>query len=330
MTRRRAWLLGILVAAAGLWVAGRLTDLGRAPAQSRSAQLREKQPSTHFLTPILMDTDIGTDIDDAFALALAMRSPELELLAVTTVSGDTAARARLAAKMLWESGFQFVPVAAGPPGKPLPKEQTRWADGFASPQIQSGSAVDLLKSQIQQRPGKITLVAIGPLTNVATLVAQDAATARKLKRIVLMGGSIAHGYGRSLTPAAEYNIAADPKAAQTVFASGIPILMVPLDVTAMLDLGSEDRHRVFTHLTSLTNGLTILYHLWNGETPVLFDPMAVATIINPSLCETTQLAIEVDDRGFTRVGSGRSPNATVALRTNPQKFFDLYLSRVAP
>jgi len=330
MTRKHQGVIAILLGSVGLWLVVPPTDWKRAAAQPPGAQLAEKPASIHFLTPILVDTDIGTDIDDAFALALAMRSPELELLGVTTVSGDTAARARLVAKILWESGFQFTPVAAGRPGKPLPKEQTRWADGFASPQMQNESAVDLLRSQIQQRPGKITLVAIGPLTNVAALITQDPATARKLNRIVLMGGSIAHGYGRSLAPAAEYNIAADPKAAQTVFASGIPILMVPLDVTAMLDLAPESRHRVFTHLTTLTNTLTILYHLWNNETPVLFDAMAVAMLIDPSLCEARQSAVEVDDRGFTRVVPGKPPNSTVALRTDPRRFLDLYLRRVAP
>src|SRR5579859_6623000 len=116
--------------------------------------------------PILLDTDIGTDIDDAFAVALILRSPELDLLGVTTVSGDTQARARLAAKMLWEAGRRAVPVAAGEPGKPLPIDQCRWAAGFASPQLLRQTAVDFLKKQFDKRPGEITLVAIGPLTNI--------------------------------------------------------------------------------------------------------------------------------------------------------------------
>ena len=303
---------------------------GRAPeAPPQAIGTAGEERKTNFLTPILLDTDIGTDIDDAFALALVMRSPELELLGVTTVSGDTAARARLAAKLLWESGSQFVPVAAGKPGKPLSQEQARWADGFSSPQIRQEPALDLLKAEIERRPGKITLVAIGPLTNVAELIDREPATASKLKRIALMGGSIAHGYGQALEPAAEYNIASDPKAAQAVFSSGIPILMAPLDATAMLELGPTARHRVFTHLTTLTDSLTILYHLWNRPAPILFDPMAVALLIEPDLCQTKNLAIRVDSKGFTRVAPGK-PNATAALRTNPRKFFAFYLGRVAP
>jgi len=280
--------------------------------------------------PIILDTDIGTDVDDAFALALILHSPELELVGITTVSGDTQARARLAAKMLWEAGTPNVPVVAGEPGKPLPIEQTRWADGFTSPALRSEKAVDFLKAQIERRPGELTLVPIGPLTNIGALLRQNRAVAKKIKRIVMMGGSIAHGYGQDPNPCAEYNIAQDPGAAQVVFSSDVPILMVPLDVTAMLQLDEAARHRVFTHLSPLTNALTLLYHLWNQPTPTLFDPMAVAMLMQPNLCETKPLAIEVDAKGFTRPVEGKPANATIALHTDPKSFFEFYLRRVAP
>jgi len=280
--------------------------------------------------PILVDTDIGTDIDDAFALALVARSPELDLLGVTTVSGDTHARARLAAKLLWESGLRRVPVVAGEPGRPLPIEQTRWADDFKSPQLRPGSAVDFLDATLRRRPGKTTIVAIGPLTNIAALLQKDPAIARKIDQLVMMGGSVHHGYGDDPTPVAEYNIAADPPAAQKVFGSGLRILMVPLDVTAMLQLRGADRHRVFTSLSPMTDSLSVLYNLWNQRTPTLFDPMAVAMLINPGLCETKPLNIKVNSNGATQVINNKPPNATVALQTDPAKFFQFYLSRVAP
>ncbi|HLI33455.1 MAG TPA: nucleoside hydrolase [Terriglobia bacterium] len=280
--------------------------------------------------PILLDTDIGTDIDDAFALALILRSPELRLLGVTTVSGDTAARARLAAKMLREAGKPRIPVAAGKPGKPLPIEQTRWAENFTSPQLLRETAVDFLDAQFSKYPGKITLVAIGPLTNLGMLLQKDPSVARKIKRIVMMGGSIARGYDDHTTPDPEYNIVMDIPAARVVFASGIPILMAPLDVTAMLQLSARDRQRIFNQGTPLAQSLAALYRLWGHPTPILFDPMAVALLIRPHLCETQPLAIRVDAKGYTRVESGGKPNATVALHTDPQKFFDFYLSRVAP
>ena len=280
--------------------------------------------------PILLDTDIGTDIDDAFALALILKSPELDLVAVTTVAGDTQARARLAAKMLREAGRTDIPVAAGEPGSPQPIDQTRWADGFTGPPLTSEKAIALMKREIERRPGEITLVAIGELTNVAALLKSDPTIGKKIKRIALMGGAVNHGYGQDPKPAAEWNIKSNPAAAQVVFASGVPILMAPLDVTAMLQLDAAARHRVFTRLTPLTNALTLLYHLWNQETPTLFDPMAVAMLIDPTLCETEPMLIGVDREGFTRLEAGMKSNAVVGLRTDPKRFFDFYLSRVAP
>ncbi|MGD0227394.1 MAG: nucleoside hydrolase [Terriglobia bacterium] len=281
--------------------------------------------------PVLLDTDIGTDIDDAFALALVIKSPEFELLGVTTVSGDTAARAHLAAKFLWEAGGKWrqVPVVAGPPEAAQPIEQTRWADGFVSPQILKESAVDFLRSELHRHPGQITLIAIGELTNVAALIKADPLAAKEIKRIALMGGSIARGYGPGSKPEAEWNIKSNPAAARTVLSSGIPIVMAPLDVTAMLKLDAAARSRIFSQNTPITNSLAALYHLWNQETPTLFDPMAVALVLDPGLCQTKELAVEVDSQGFTRIVDSKTSNTTVGLSTDAAKFFDFYLARVA-
>jgi purine nucleosidase len=281
--------------------------------------------------PVILDTDIGSDIDDAFALALIIKSPELELLGVTTVSGDTTPRARLAAKFLWEAGGKWrnVPVAAGISGHPQPIAQTHWADGFTSPQLQKESAVDFLRGQINQHPGQITLIAIGELTNVAALLKSDPAVAKKIKRIALMGGSIALGYKPGSPPDPEWNIKSNPAAAQMVFSSGVPILMAPLDVTGMLKLDAAGRSRIFSQDTPVTNALAALYKLWNHETPILFDPMAVAMLLDPTLCQTQDLAVEVDDQGFTRVAKGKPATATAGMSTNADKFFEFYLGRVA-
>ncbi|MGA3327274.1 MAG: nucleoside hydrolase [Terriglobia bacterium] len=281
--------------------------------------------------PVILDTDIGSDIDDAFALALIINSPEFELLGVTTVSGDTAARARIAAKMLWEAGGKWrqVPVVAGAPGPKQGINQAPWADGFVGPQLLKENAVDFLRSKFHRYPGGITLIAIGELTNVAAMLKADPLVAKKIKRLAIMGGSIARGYEPGSNPDAEWNIKSNPAAAQVVFSSGIPIIMAPLDVTAMLKLDAAARTRIFNQNTPVTNSLAALYHLWNHETPTLFDPMAVALVLDPGLCQTKDLAVEVDDRGFTRAVEGKPANATVGLSTDPQKFFDCYLSRVA-
>ncbi|HMD86148.1 MAG TPA: nucleoside hydrolase [Terriglobia bacterium] len=281
--------------------------------------------------PVILDTDIGTDIDDAFALALIINSPEFELLGVTTVSGDTAARARIAAKMLWEAGgkWQQVPVVAGVPGPKQDINQAPWANDFVGPQILKESAVDFLRGKFHRYPGQVTLIAIGELTNVAALIKADPLAAKKIKRIALMGGSIARGYEPGSKPDAEWNIKSNPAAAQVVFSSGIPITMAPLDVTAMLKLDAAARSRIFNQNTPVPNSLAALYRLWNLETPTLFDPMAVALVLDPALCQTKDLAVEVDDKGFTRVVDGKTSNTTVGLSTNPDRFFEFYLSRVA-
>jgi purine nucleosidase len=280
-------------------------------------------------TPIVLDTDIGGDIDDAFALALVLHSPELDLRAVTTVSGDTGARARLAAKMLAVAGRTGIPVAAGVPGPPMDSPQTRWADGFSSPDLVPLGAVELMRSAIDRAPGKIVLIAIGPLTNVAALLRQYPQEAHEIRQIVLMGGSILRGYYPGSGPTAEYNIAADAAASQIVFSAGIPILMAPLDVTARLQLDQPNLDRLFALHTPLTDALQALYKLWGQPVPTLHDPMAVSLLLDPALCTREPLAVAITDKGMTVPVEGRSPNAVVALETNPGRFIAFYMSRVA-
>lgn len=280
--------------------------------------------------PVLLDTDIGSDIDDAFAVALILHSPELDLRAVTTVSGDTEARARIVAKMLWVDGRRNIPVAAGVPGGKLDIAQARWADGFTSPSLLKEPAVDLMRSTIDREPGKIVLVAIGPLTNVAALLHHYPGEKKKIREIVLMGGSIARGYDPGSGPTAEYNIAADAPAAQVVFSSGIPILMAPLDVTARLQLDEAHRQIIFAKGNPLSDTLQALYKLWAQPTPTLHDPMAVGLFLDPQLCTTRHLAIRVDDKGMTRVEEGKPANAVVAVETDPVRFIAFYVRRVAP
>jgi inosine-uridine nucleoside N-ribohydrolase len=232
--------------------------------------------------------------------------------------------------MLWEAGHRKVPVAAGEPGGKLDIAQTRWADGFTSSALLTENAVDLLKAEIDRSRGAMVVVAIGPLTNVAALLKQYPAEKRKIKRIVLMGGSIARGYYPGSGPTAEGNMAADPGAAQTVFSSGIPILMAPLDVTARLQLDASHRQRLFAHATPLVSALSSIYALWGQDTPTLHDPMAVSLLIDPRLCTTQPLAIEIDEHGMTHVVKGRPANAVVAVETEPERFIDFYLNRLAP
>ena len=141
---------------------------------------------------VILDTDIGDDLDDAFALALILRSPELHLLGIQTAFGNTELRARLVDRYLAAVGRTDIPVLAGPSDPSNHFTQAAYAR--QSPERKHADAVPFLLSQIRQHPGQITLIAIGPLFNIQAAIAQDPATFRQLKRVVLMGGSVYRGY----------------------------------------------------------------------------------------------------------------------------------------
>ena len=282
---------------------------------------------------VIIDTDIGDDVDDAFALALAVKSPELEILGVTTTFGDTETRAKLVDRFLGEVGRPEIPVSAGKPtATKNPMSQRRYAEGGHFAKVSHGDAVEFLLEQLRKYPGEITLIAIGPLMNVGAAIDGDPATFRKLKRVVLMGGSIRRGYGDlgytpPVPPMAEWNIVNDVPSAQKLFAAGVPLFVMPLDST-QLKLDEVKRAFLFSQGTPLTDALAVLYHLWGQETPTLFDPMAVAFTLRPELCPVQGMHIRVDEKGFTREEPG-TPNAQVCLDSNAEDFFRFYLKRVA-
>jgi purine nucleosidase len=301
--------------------------LGAAPGQ-------EQAPAESSGTAkVIIDTDIGDDIDDAFAIALALHSPELKILGVTTAFGDTELRAQLADRLLGEAGRPDIPVAAGnstPAQNPM--SQRRYANGglFAKPSHANG--VDFLLEQIRRYPNEITLIGIGPLVNVGAAIDKDPETFRKLRRVVIMGGSIKRGYGdvgfgTPAPPQPEWNIRNDIPAAQKLFASGVPLYLMPLDST-QLKLDEVKRAFLFAQGTPLTDALTLLYHQWGQQTPTLFDAMAVAYTVNPKLCPTTPMHIRVDERGSTLVEPGKT-NTQVCLDSSPDQFFQFFLDRVA-
>ena len=289
---------------------------------------------THALPEkVILDTDIGDDIDDAFAVALALRSPELQILGITTTFGDTETRAKLLDRFLAEAGRPEIPVAAGVPTPPKSTfTQRRYAENnrFAKPS--HPDAVAFLLDQIRRNPGQITLIAIGPLMNLGAAIDKDPATFRKLKHVIIMGGSIKRGYGDlgfgpPQPPQPEWNILNDIPSAQKLFAAGVPLFVMPLDST-QLKLDEVKRAFLFSQGTPLTDALTLLYHQWGQETPTLFDPMTIAFLVNPSLCPVQPMHIRVDDKGFTRPESG-PPNAQVCLDSSPDAFFRFILPRLA-
>ena len=297
-------------------------------AQTTSANVATSAPEK-----IIIDTDIGDDVDDAFALALAVKSPELQVLGVMTTFGDTETRAKLTDRFLGEVGRSEIPVLAGKArAMKNPMSQRRYVEGGRFARASHADAAEFLLAQIRKYPGEITLIAIGPLMNVGAAIDKDVGTFRKLKRVVLMGGSIRRGYGdlgytAPVPPMPEWNILNDVASAQKLFAAGVPLFVMPLDST-QLKLDEVKRAFLFSQGTVVTDQLAVLYHLWGQETPTLFDPMTVVFVLRPDLCPVQGMNIRVDEKGFTREEPGPA-NAQVCLESNPEDFFKFYLKRVA-
>ncbi len=276
----------------------------------------------------IIDTDIGDDYDDIFTLAVALASPEVDLLGVTTVGGDVALRARLTRRFLELAERSDIPVAIGAP-QPVRAQfsHRRWAQ--AAPPLAGAQpdAVAFILDQARAHPGEITLLAIGPLSNVAAAVSRDPEGFGKLARIVLMGGSVRRGY-RDLPwrpasgPSAEYNIVQDIPAAQTVFDSGLPLLVAPLDAT-MVALDEAKRMQIFTRSTPITDALALTYLQWTAASgralPILFDTIALAAALDPGVCQTEPLRLQVDAEGYTRLTEG-PPNAEVCVDCDEDRF----------
>jgi len=296
------------------------------------AQTQKQAQTPSAPEKVIIDTDIGDDIDDAFAIALALKSPELEILGVTTTFGDTDARAKIVDRLLGEAGRTDIPVLAGTPTHTTNvMNQRRYGEGGHFAKASHPNAVDFILEQIRRYPGQITLIAIGPLMNVGSLIDKDPATFLKLKRVVMMGGSIECGYGElwfcpERGPDAEWNIINDIPSAKKLFLSGVPLSVMPLDST-QLKLDETKRAYLFKQGTPLTDALTLLYHEWGQQTPTLFDPVTVAYILNPKICPVQPMHIRVDDKGFTRKESG-VPNAQVCMRSDADAFFRLQIGRL--
>jgi inosine-uridine nucleoside N-ribohydrolase len=302
--------------------------------------------------PIILDCDPGHD--DAIALLLALASPEVELVGVTTVSGNqtldkTTANALRVLEFVDRTD---VPVAAGA-DRPLVREQHVAAhvhgesglDGPDLPPVQGTPidqhAIDFIADEIRARNGELTLVPTGPLTNVALLLAvhPDA----RPHRIVLMGGAMGEG---NVTPAAEFNIWADPEAARRVFESGLDVTMIGLDVThqAVIRPEHSKRLRAAGRVGSMVAELVDFYGRFHrrsypelGGSP-MHDPVALAHVTRPGLVEVGEFAVSVDcswglGRGRTNVErrgrSGQQPNAKVGVAIDAEAFVEHLLARLA-
>ncbi|WP_343247059.1 nucleoside hydrolase [Diplocloster hominis] len=286
---------------------------------------------------IIIDTDIGDDVDDAFAIALALVSPEIELMGITTVFKNTYARAELALAVLEHYGRTDIPVYAGC-GRPL-KNQADTAEMPAQHRmipvkkrdIQPGDAAEYIISQVRNYP-ELTVVGIGPLTNLAHAFLK-APEVMKRSRLVLMGGT----YNRMYP---EWNILCDPEAAKIVLESGADVIIAGLDVTTKLKLGREELAQIHGCSSDREVFLADLMNIWyeRSGAVVLHDPLVVLYMIQPDLLRLapSNVCVELNGeatRGLTyRVndwwGNFESGPVKVAIDADADAAVSMFMKRV--
>ncbi|WP_429089136.1 pyrimidine-specific ribonucleoside hydrolase RihA [Aeromonas veronii] len=304
--------------------------------------------------PVILDCDPGHD--DAIALILALASPELKVLAVTTSAGNQTPDKTLnnALRILTLLGRDDIPVAAGAP-KPLAREliiadNVHGESGLDGPKLpdpafapQAMTGIELMARCLRESPQPVTLVPTGPLTNIALLLAAHPELKPRIARIVLMGGAAGAG---NWTPAAEFNIYVDPEAADMVFKSGIPITMCGLDVTHEAQVMDEDIElvRAITNpVAQCVAGLLdffMIYHRdpkWGFAGAPLHDPCTIAWLLAPELFHGVECRVDIETSGEHTVGmtvvdryglTGKPANALVLLGLDRPGFIDLLVTRL--
>ncbi len=277
---------------------------------------------------IVLDTDIGDDIDDALALALVLNSPEIDLQGITTVFGDTQKRAQLARHILSTFGREDIPIAIGF-GKPL--QQRHPPSGVTQAAILGDklynedtfsalSGPEFIVQQALKHTGKLTLVCIGPLTNVALALLIEPRISTAIRSVVMMGGS-------SGLPLPEWNVRSDVKAAHMVLGSGIPITLIGLNVTTRCQLRKQDIEQL---RKSTTARAQLLYQLvtlwqqhrprWHPSLPYLHDPLTIAALCVPELLTWQDTPVQVIMRGpfegfmMPRILGGQTVRAAVGVQ----------------
>ena len=289
---------------------------------------------------ILLDTDIGGDIDDALALAYLLKQPQCELLGITTVGGESEKRAALASAMCHAAGQAEVPVHVGaaapllvPERQPHAAQSEALTDQWPHQTFDKcNTAIAFLRDTIRAHPGEITLLTIGPLTNIGLLFALDPDIPALLKGLMMIGGGFS-----AKKPDEEWNIVCDPHAAATVFAAPLALTSVGFDVTGQCRLEADECRRRFSQAGGLCTFVAAMAEVFfRSEAPevIFHDPLAAALIFEPSLCQTTVQRIAVDlmnehTLGRTRpVDEAASKPHHMVHSVEVAKFFEHYFAIV--
>jgi inosine-uridine nucleoside N-ribohydrolase len=288
-------------------------------------------------TKLLLDTDIGSDIDDAVALAYLLAKPECELLGITTVSGEPVKRAMMASAQCKVAGksVPIYPGAADPllvsprqPKSPQADALTRWDHDTDFAQ---GEAIEFLRHTIRQHPGEITLLPIGPLTNIALLFKADPEIPSLLKALVLMGGLFDTARMKNWRGGKwEWNIYCDPHAAAMVYRTPVKVhRSIGLDVTTQVTMAALQVREKFQ--TTLLRPVLDFAEVWfqHAEKITFHDPLAATTIFNDAICgyDRGDIAVELhdpDDFAVTKWQANAHGGHEIATTVDAGRFFDEY------
>lgn len=263
-------------------------------------------------TPVILDTDIGDDIDDTWALGLLLKSPELDVKLVVGDYGKPLYRTKIIAKFLETVGRTDIPIGMGIDtsvhgGGP----QSDWVKDYnlnKYPGKIYPDGVQAIIDTIMNSPEKVTLICIGPLPNIAAALEREPRIAEKA-RFVGMHGSVRKGYGGSKDISAEWNVKADVKACQKVFTAPWDMLITPLDTCGLVNLSGERYRKVRDSQDPICKAIIQNYRIWSSKDPkaaeerssTLFDTVAVYLAISTDLVKVETLGIKVDDKGFTLI-----------------------------
>lgn len=300
---------------------------------------------------VIIDTDIGGDPDDALALALAAASPEIIIEGITTVYDDVCYHARRVAKVLELAGAPRHPIYNGASRTLLRNRKPPWSrvadasedegeqdalDGGPQP-VNAGRAVDYIIRTIMDHPGEITLICIGPLTNIAAAIIVEPLVIEYVKEIVIMGGVVRLGADGADMPLTEHNVTCDPEAASIVFGSGAPILMIGLDVTRKATIGHRECEQLVASGQPLNIALADVIGRWlyriGESSTAMHDPLTIASVIDRSLLTTRRMKIEVlydhrEGTGQTAAIPDNDGTVEVALNVDAPRFLDLLFDRL--
>ena len=293
---------------------------------------------------VIIDTDIGSDVDDLMALCLTINSPEIDLIGMTTVYGDCKLRGKIVYKVLEAAKKTGIPICPGKDESLLHNREI-WmaghegknagADKIADDVLSSQHAADFIIEMADKYPGEINLMAIGPLTNVALAIIKSPDIVNKLKSIYVMGGVFGFKDPNMEMPLVEHNIKCDPEAAKIVFESAAKLFIISLDVTLKVPLTKEDIEKIGSVDADIQkfaySELTTWLKWLKRDSTDMHDPLTIAALIKPELVKYKKRSVKVETKGeittgmTLAVGDG---NVSIATHVDVDKFHEFLMDRL--